>query len=225
MGSWWIKDGIDGRRIEAQGFAAAFDLLSNFDWSQDHGDSDVLEKDFVVTAGYDEKTEKVDCLQMSSHGNTDGFACSDAWVTTSDSINFGAGDLELWASHACQVLRHESGNSVGRWIHAFERLHYMCGFHTNSYSGGGQTNRGYYFAYYGGVLHYLTSFFSHYTIRGAWKKANRLVEGSNVRWAYLRAEGETSGGSTAATYNERITPSEPPDPVQNRTFWTANGQC
>ena len=44
-------------------------------------------------------------------------------------------------------------NSVGRWIPAFERLHYMCGFHTSSYSGGGQNPRGTYFAAYGGAYH------------------------------------------------------------------------
>lgn len=225
MGSWWIKDGIDGRRIEAQGFASTWSIVSGFDWTEDHGDSAVLEKDFTVTANYSEKTEQVDCLQMSSHGYTDGFAVSDGWVTTGDSIDFGAGDLEVWASHACQVLKHEAGNSVGRWIPAFERLHYMCGFWNNSYSGGGQNARGQYFAMYGGVMHYLIGFWSHYPIREAWKKANRMVEGSNVRWAYLRANGETSGGSPVNTYNEKIGKSEPSDPVRNRSFWTASGTC
>ena len=64
MGSWWIKDGVDGRRIEAQGFASMWDLISGFDWTQDHGDSAVLEKDFTVTANYTEKSDQVDCLQM-----------------------------------------------------------------------------------------------------------------------------------------------------------------
>ena len=37
LGSWWIKDGIDGRRIEAQGFASLLDGLSGYDWTEDHG--------------------------------------------------------------------------------------------------------------------------------------------------------------------------------------------
>lgn len=225
MGAWWIKDGIDGRRIEAQGFASAFDIISGFDWTQDHGDNNVLEKDFVVTANYSEKTEQVDCLQMSSHGYTEGFAVSDGWVTVGDSVDFGDGDLEIFATHACQLLFHDSSNSVGRWIPAFDRLHYMCGFFNNSYSGGGQNARGTQFAYYGGVLHYLIGIFTHYPVREAWKKANRLVESSVVSWAYLRATGNASDGSSASTYNEKITPSEPKDPVNNRTFWTASGVC
>ncbi len=225
MGSWWIKDGIDGRRKEAQGFPATFALASGFDWTEDHGDSGVLEKDFVVTSNYQEKSEKVDCLMMSSHGNPNGFSTSDGSVSTGDNVDFGIGDLEVFATHACALLEHTSSNSVGRWIPAFERLHYMCGFHNSSYSGGGQDPRGQYFAAYGGAYHYLISFFPHYTIRDAWKKANQLVEGSNVQWAYLRAEGKTSGGSTVSTYNEKITKSEPSDPSQNRTFWTARGSC
>lgn len=221
MGSWWIKDGLDGRRKEAQGFADYWDMVSGFDWTQDHGDANVLEKDFVVTANYNEKTEQVDYLMMSSHGSPNGFSVWDGSVSTSDSIDFGSGDLEMWASHACQVLKHESGNSVARWIPAFERLHYMCGFHTNSYSGGGRDARGEQFAWHSGVAHYVVfGLLTHHPIRTAWKKANTIVEGSDVRWAYLRATG-----SNANTYNEKITPNEPTDPTQNRTFWTANGQC
>lgn len=99
MGSWWIKDGLDGRRIEAQSFASTFDILSGFDWTQDHGDSAVLEKNCVVTPNYNEKTAKVDCLMMSSHGWPNGFSVWDGSVTTSDDVDFGVGDLEVWALH------------------------------------------------------------------------------------------------------------------------------
>lgn len=76
IGSWWIKGGIDGRRIEAQGFASLLDTIAGFDWTEDHGDSAVLEKDFVETASYSEKIDNVDAVQMSSHGNTDAFSVS-----------------------------------------------------------------------------------------------------------------------------------------------------
>lgn len=77
LGSWWIKDGIDGRRIEAQGFCSLLDPLNGFAWTMgivmylDHRDSDVLEKDFVETASYSEKVDQVDAVMMSSHGNPD----------------------------------------------------------------------------------------------------------------------------------------------------------
>jgi len=226
LGSWWIKDGIDGRRIEAQGFASILNLLNEFSWTQDHGDNNVLEKDFVETSGYSEKVDKVDAVMMSSHGNPNGFSVSDGSVSTSDTIKFGKGDLEIFATHACKLLEHTSTNSVGRWIPAFDRLHYIFGFHNSSYSGGGQNSRGTYFGIYAAFLYYITgSMFFNYTERYAWKKANVLVEGSNVDWAYLRCEGKTSSGSSANTYNEKLRSGEPKDPTTNRSFWTARGSC
>lgn len=226
LGSWWIKDGIDGRRIEAQGFASTLSTLNQFSWTQDHGDNNVLEKDFVETTSYTEKVDKVDAVMMSSHGNPNSFSVSDGSVSTSDTIRFGKGDLELFATHACKLLEHTDSNSVARWIPAFDRLHYMFGFHNSSYSGGGQDARGTYFAYYAAYLYYATAgmFFNH-TERYAWKKANTLVEGSNVEWAYLRCEGETSSGSAANTYNEKLRSGEPSDPTNSRSFWTAHGSC
>ena len=226
LGSWWIKDGIDGRRLEAQLFASLLSGLSSFNWTQDHGDSNVLEKDFVETPSYTEKVDRVDAVMMSSHGNPNGFSVWDGFVSTSDDIDFGKGDLEIFATHACKLLEHTSSNSVGRWIPAFERLHYMFGFHNSSYSGGTQTNRGLYFAFYAAYLYYITGgFMGNYTLRYAWKKANILVESSSVKWAYLRCTGTTSSGSSASTYNEKLRSSEPSDPTHNRSFWTAKGNC
>ena len=76
LGSWWIKDGFDGRRLEAQGFASLLAGLSQFDWTQDHGDSDVMEKDFVTTANWVERSDEVDVLMMPSHGSPSGFCAS-----------------------------------------------------------------------------------------------------------------------------------------------------
>ena len=220
IGSWWIKDGIDGRRLEAQGFASLLNTLSGFDWTEDHGDSGVLAKDFVETSGYTEKVDNVDAIQLSSHGNTNAFSVSDGSVSTSDTIRFGKVDLEIFATHACNLLEHTSANSVGRWCGAFDRLHYMCGFHNSSYSGGGQNARGTWFAMHAAWLHAVISFFPQYPVREAWAMANILVEGSDVEWAYLRATGDG-----ANTYNELLTASEPADPTTNRTFWTAHGSC
>lgn len=226
LGSWWIKDGIDGRREEAQGFASLLDNLSGFSWTQDHGDNNVLEKDFVETPNYSEKVDQVDAVMMSSHGNPNSFSVSDGSVSTSDTVRFGKGDLEVFATHACKLLEHTASNSVGRWINAFERLHYMFGFHTSSYSGGGQNARGMYFAMYAAYIYYITwGLLCSYTLRDAWKRANILVEGSDVQWAYLRCTGTTSNGTPANTYNEKLRVAEPNDPTHNRSFWTARGTC
>lgn len=226
IGSWWIKDGIDGRRIEAQGFGSLLNHISGFSWSEDHGDNNVLEEDFVETPNHTEKVDNVDAVMMSSHGNPNSFSVSDGSVSTSDNVRFGKQDLEIFATHACKLLEHTSSNSVGRWIGAFDRLHYMCGFHNSSYSGGGQNARGANFALYAAYLHYVTGgWFAQYTVRSAWKKANVLVEGSNVEWAYLRCTGKTDSGVSANTYNEKLTPSETNDPTSDRSFWTARGPC
>ncbi|HEX6359029.1 DUF6345 domain-containing protein [Actinophytocola sp.] len=220
LGSWWIKDGIDGRRLEAQGFASTLAGLSQFDWTQDHGDSDVLEKDFVTTANWVERTDEVDALMMSSHGSPSGFSVWGSNVTTGDAVDFGKSDLEIFATHACALLEHTSSNPVGRWIPAFERLHYMCGFHNSSYSGGGQDSRGTWFAIYAAWAHYMFLFLWDIPVREAWAEANEIVEGSQVQWAYLRATTDA-----APTYNERLREAEPSDPTGVRSFWTARGTC
>jgi len=238
VGTWWIKDGLDERRKEAQSFGETLDHLSSFNWTQDHGDSNVLKKDFVETAGYSEKIDMVDLMYMSSHGcyNPDdsstwghAFSVSDGTVRTSDPIDWGKWDLEYFSSHACKLLYHSASNSVGRWIPAFERLHYMFGFHTVSHSGKHQKKRGGKFAIYAAWHLFFPSGLaflpSSYTIRKAWKKACIETESSSVKWAYLRANGKTSGGTWVNTYNERLETTEPNDPTNNREFWTAKGSC
>ena len=220
IGSWWIKDGIDGRRIEAQGFASTLAAIPGFAWTEDHGDSDVLEKDFVETANYTERVDNVDAVQMSSHGSQDSFSVSNGSVSTSDTIRFGKSDLEIFATHACKLLEHSAAHNVGRWCGAFDRLHYMCGFHNSSYSGGGQNPRGTYFAMYAAYLHAVIPWMPQYPVREAWKLANVAVESSDVEWAYLRCTG-----AGADTYNELLTSSEPADPTSERSFWTAHGSC
>lgn len=238
VGTWWIKDGLDDRRKEAQGFGEVLDNLSSFDWTQDHGGSNVKKKDFVETAGYDEKIDMVDIMYMSSHGsyNKDdsstwghAFSVGDGTVRTSDSIDWGKSDLEYFSSHACKLLYHTTANPVGRWNAAFKRLHYMFGFHTVSHSGKDQKDRGEKFATYAAFHLFFPAgipfFSSSYKLRTAWKKACCETESSSVKWAYLRANGNTTGGTWVNTYNERLETTEPNDPTNNREFWTAKNSC
>ena len=94
VGSWWIKDGIDGRRLEAEGFASTLGGLAEFDWTQNHGESDVKQSDFVTTTNVTQRSDTVDAMQMSSHGWTDGFLVWGGDVTTSEAVDFGKNDLE-----------------------------------------------------------------------------------------------------------------------------------
>ncbi|MDE0546576.1 DUF6345 domain-containing protein [Microbacterium sp. C7(2022)] len=223
VGSWWIKDGVDGRRIEAQGFASTLSSLSQFTWTHDHGDDDVLEQDFTASTYSGLHSDQVDAMQMSSHGSPSGFSVWDGTVSTSDAVDFGKYDLEFFATHACQLLRHTSTNSVGRWIPAFQRLHYMLGFHTNSWSGGGQNARGEYFAKYAAYYFYWSLSWIYKVdipVREAWAEANEQVEGSQAQWAYLRASAPG-----IPTYNEKLRVAETTDPVSNRSFFTNRGTC
>ena len=100
----------------------------------------------------------------------------------------------------------------------------MFGFHTPSYSGTVQAARGEKFAFLA-ALHLFFPFMPAYTLREAWKQANVEVEDDDVRWAYLRANGETSTGEYVSTYSETLETSEPKDPKNNQSFYTANGIC
>ena len=67
------------------------------------------------------------------------------------------------------------GDVYSRWGGAFAGLHYILGFNSLST---GEKNQGKVFA------EYLND---GYKIRTAWKKACQEIEGSDRRWAYLRA--------------------------------------
>jgi Family of unknown function (DUF6345) len=216
VGTCWIKDGIDGRRTEAQGFGSRLDGLAEFAWTEDHGDAGVVAKDLVDNASSD----SVAALVLASHGSPSGFAAWDGFVSTHDAVDFGKSDLEVFASQAGALLEHTPENSVGRWIPAFERLHHMFGFHTTPYSGGGQDPRGALFAGYAAWLHYTLGGVFDMPVREAWIEANELVEGPDVEWAYLRVSGAESN-----TYHERLRAEELAGPGSDRVFHTARGSC
>jgi Family of unknown function (DUF6345) len=144
------------------------------------------------------------------------------WVTdasTEGAVDFARSDVEVLASHACGLLEHTPRNSAGRWIPAFERLHYLLGFHDDAYSGA-QHPRGSLPAAYSAWLQY--TFFGAFDlpVREAWAEANELVESADVHWAYLRATSPE-----ADTYDERLRAGEQPAPAAGRTFYTARGTC
>jgi len=130
IGSWWIKDGIDGRRIEAQGFASTLDAVAGFDWTEDHGDSDVLEKDFVETANYTERVDNVDAVQMSSHGNPDARRMPASCSRTRRHIQWGVGAGRSIACTTCAastivptaaVVRTRAGSTLPCMRHSCTR--------------------------------------------------------------------------------------------------------
>lgn len=238
VGTWWIRDGMNERRTEARGFGEVLDCLSSFSWTEDHGDGNVLRKDFVETDSYTEKVDKVDFMFMCTHGSYDpddsltfgeAFWTDDGTVKHTNIIDWGKRDLEYFSSHACRLLYHSSDNTIWKWKPAFEKLHYMFGFHTPSYSGKTQEDRGKKFAMYASFHLWFPEwaqiFTAKYSLRTAWKKANREVESSSVKWAYLRASGDDKNGDYISTYAENLEIAEPRDPVNNKTFYRLKGTC
>lgn len=231
IGCWWIRDGLNARRREARRFAERLDERPDVRWEQDHGDEEVLRSHFLSAATDDEVVDRVDFMYMCSHGDFDpddestfgrGFRCYDGGVYCDDDISWGDYDLEFFSSHACRLLYHSPTNSVGRWARAFARLHYMFGFHTRSTSGGMAAYRGKKFARYSS--RHLDGYDA-FSLRRSWRRACIETEGSSKEWAYLRANGETSGGEWVDTYGEVLSTSEPRDPTRAREFWTAHGEC
>ena len=157
--------------------------LNGFAWTEDHGDWAVLEKDFVETAELRrEGRSGVDAVMMSSHGNPNGFSVSNGSVSTSDTIRFGKGDLEIFATHACKLLEHTVEQLGGALDSAPSTASTTCAASTTARTAAAaRTRAAHYFAMYAAYLHYLFGIFGQDPVRVAWKKANILVEGSNVR--------------------------------------------
>lgn len=129
-------------------------------------------------------------------------------------------DGDVLVSYACGLLEHTPENPVGRWIPAFDRLHYLLGFPGPSYSGGGQDPRGALLAAYASGLRDTFAGAFDLPVREAWAEANELVEGPDVQWAYLRATSPE-----ANTYRERLGAEEPDTPASDRSFILALGTC
>jgi Family of unknown function (DUF6345) len=98
-------------------------------------------------------------------------------------------------------------------IPAFERLHYEFGFHTPSFSGGGQESRAALFAAFASGPFDLP-------MREAWAEANEIVEGGDVVWAYRRTTSPD-----ANTYHERLRADEPAESAPGRDVFIARGTC
>ena len=77
---------------------------------------------------------------------------------------------------------------------------------------------------YAAWLHAVIPWFPQYTLSESWKKANILVEGSDVEWAYLRCTGKDARTPPTPT-TRRLDPGRAARPDDNRSFWTAHGSC
>ena len=231
VGCWWIRDGLNSRRREARRFGERLERRPGVAWEQDHGDAAVVRSHFLEAAGTDEHVDRVDFMYLCTHGDYDpanestygrGFTCWDGVVRCTDHIKWGNFDLEFFSAHSCRLLYHSATNSVGRWVPAFGRLHFMFGFHTISTSGGGAAYRGKKFARYSS--RHLDGYTA-YTMRRAWRRACVETESHSKEWAYLRANGNSPGGVWVNTYDEVLSTSEPSDPTTDRTFFRNRGNC
>lgn len=98
--------------------------------------------------------------------------------------------------------------------------HYVLGFHTPAFSGGGQERRAALFDSYAKELYSTFAGEFDLPIREAWLEANEIVEGPDVEWAYRRVSGPE-----ADSYHERLRSQEPADPGPGHVYYTARGSC
>jgi len=221
IGIEWVKkyNGLSGdlsnTKAQAEGFYNTLSGVRQFNW----GDDNAWDQDFEQsgkgspTAGSDHVwADRVDMVFFSGHGNEQGFYFGrliDNAVARNTEIVWGDWDLEFVALDACLVLARDGVFDRWGWP-VFKGLHVLCGFDTVT---GDEANRGRIFAQYLNAGR---------TVREAWIRACQDTEGSDTKWAYLRADG-----NGANTYNDHWhgKGSLASDPDQPTTLWYARGTC
>lgn len=201
----------------AEGFYNKLDGIKEFNWGNDLAWDQDFEQGGVgcPSAGTDHKwVDNVDIAFFSGHGSDKGpsFGVSkhDDGRASSGEVRLGNKDLEWIVYDACEVLR-KKGNYYNNAYNMFQGLHFMLGFHTETYD---VADRGEIFA------EYLNA---GYTIRSAWINACKETEASSVKWAYLQAKEGSNN-----TYNDhwfgKGSRCSDPDP-NHQTIIYDNGSC
>lgn len=202
----------------ARGFYNTLDGIRQFEY----GDDLAWDQDFeqsgagVPTSGTDQiYADNVDIAFFSGHGSQSGpffgVATHDDGTARSTEVRLGDRYCNWVVFDACLVLAYDDGAVFDRWgWPAFKGLHYILGFHTTT---GDSGDRGRKFA------EYLNA---GWRVRDAWIRACQDTEGSDVYWAYLRADQ-----SGTDTYNDHWWGKGyvSPDPTAPTSLAYANGPC
>ena len=129
---------ISGTDGSAQGFKNAMQALPNWSSRFDYGNDWAWEQDFKFATAPGGGTDtyyadNVDFAWFAGHGSSGSFwfgsTIDDHEMRAADA-RWGDGVLNWIVLHACQTMRNNFAWTV--WCDAFEGLHQMFGFHTNT---------------------------------------------------------------------------------------------
>jgi hypothetical protein len=194
-----------------------YQYKGRFNW----GDDAAWDIDFEEPGDDAKWIDDVDIAFFSGHGSSNGpffgVANHDDGEAKPNEMKLGNKDLEWIVFDACEVLKDEAGNSVGRWAGTFKGLHMMLGFHTTCHD---HPNRGKEFA---------KKLKEGWRIVDAWIYACEVTEGSGTKWAILGAD------EAWPEYEERQTDTlndhlhgfgyVSADPKENIYLWYVSGTC
>jgi hypothetical protein len=202
----------------AQGFYNKLSAVRQFEY----GDDMAWDSDFeasgagIPPSGSDTIfADAVDIVFFSGHGSSSGMffgnASHDDGTAGSGEMRLGNSNLEWIAMDACEVLAWDSGKVWNRWgWPVFRGLHLMLGFHTTCTD---VKDRGEKFA---------DRLNNGWTVRDAWIRACIETEGSDVSWAYLRADAAGTDTFNDHWWGKGTTSADPSTPT---SLFYLNGQC
>ena len=192
---------ISGTDASAQGFKNHIQALSNWSSRFDWGNDSAWEQDFKFATAPGGGTDSywadnVHFVFFAGHGSAGRFwfnsAVDDHEMRAQDA-RLGDGILNWVVLHACQTMRANFGWTV--WCDAFQGLHQMFGFHTNTE--GSTPPLGSRFAFW--MTWRIFSWMDAFDMQTAWKLACMECFDSSREYAVIYA-----GQSGTDTYNDHL---------------------
>lgn len=221
VGVEWVQDynGLQGKlsntKAQASGLYNTLNATRAFNW----GDNLAWDRDFEQSgkgsppAGTDTTwIDNVEIAFYSGHGGPDlftfGVKIDDAFAKSTE-ISWGEKRLNWIALDACDVLARDGVFDRWGWP-VFHGLHMILGFDTTTSD---EANRGRLWAQY---------LMAGWTVREAWIRAAQDTEGSDTRWAYLRADAAGTDTYHDHWYGHGAVSADPASPT---VLFYSRGNC
>jgi hypothetical protein len=192
---------ISGTDASARGFKNNIQSLSNWSSRFDWGNDNAWEQDFKFASAPGGGTDSlwidnVHFAFFAGHGSPGSFwfgsAVDDHEMRAQDA-RWGDGLLNWIVLHACQTMRANFGWTV--WCDAFEGLHQMFGFHTNTEGSTPPLGSRFVFWMSWRIFPWMDAF----DMQTAWKLASMECFDSSREYAIIYA-----GQSGTDTYNDHL---------------------
>lgn len=217
----WVKkyhgraSNLSNTQAQAEGFYNTLSGTRRFNWGDDLAwDQDFEEQGVGSPGSGTDRTwvDSVDFVFFSGHGSTGGplfGVTTDNGVAAPTEVRWGNQDLEWIALDACNVLERDGVFDRWGWP-VFRGLHYILGFHTTT---GDESKRGRYLA---------ENLNDGLPVREAWIRACQETEGSDVEWAYLRADAPGTNTFADHWHGKGFVSADPTNPT---TLFYLRGSC